>query len=125
MAGAKALIAKLRGAKASPIDIERARAERRDHSARVARAAKRIVRQVEAGAAAVELLDSLVISGKRLGDCTQRDLLNEAEADTSRAAALSEHAAWLRRLASILQPNDTVRTAERSLVLSLLREHAA
>ena len=122
LVGARSLTAKLRRKPAEAVDLSALRERRRESDDGVGAAAREIVRRVEVGSAVVELLDSIEVGGKRLGDCTHRDLMAEATTEGRRAAALNANAEWLRRLGAILKPNDTVRTADREAVLALLRE---
>ena len=124
-AGARAVVtSSFRKPRATPdpIDFEAEKARKLRMVETVADAARTIVRRVEVGAAVIELLDKMEIAGKRLGDCTYRDLMAEAQAEGQRAETLAANADWLRKLGSILKPNDTVRTADRAAVVALLRE---
>lgn len=123
-AGARAVVVSLRKPTrvSTPIDFDAERERKRRIDDTVADAARTIVERVEVGSAVIELLDKMEIAGKLLGDCTCRDLITEADAEGRRAEKLAENAEWLRRLASALGPNDTVRTADRGIVAALLRK---
>jgi hypothetical protein len=121
IAGARALTARLRAPKPTLVDLDRARAEQRDRSQRITEATREIVHRVEVGAAAVEMLDKFYVGGKPLGDCTQRELLTEAAGKSAQAAAMQGFASWLVSLAAVIRPNETVRIADRTQVLALLR----
>lgn len=103
-------------------DFEAEKRRKRQILETVADSVSIIVQRVEVGSAVVEMLDKLLVNGKPLGDCTRQELLSEADAATGRASALSEHAAWLRKLAEIVGPNETVRIANREAVVAVLRE---
>lgn len=121
LAGARALTAALR-ATSKPVVVFDAAKRRRDAATvRVTEAAREIVYRTEIGSRVVELLDSIRINGKMLGDCTKREVLLEADQNTNRAEALADRAEWLRKLGAILEPNQTVRTADRHAVLAVLQ----
>ena len=127
-AGARAIVtASLRTPRraAAPIDFEAEKARKQAMEDTVADAARTIVQRVEVGSAVVEMLDGMIINGKRLGDCTRRELLTEAETMDGRATALTSYAGWLRRLAEIVRPNETLRIADRKAVVAVLQERAA
>ena len=123
MAGAKVLAAAVGRPRANPIcvlaDAKRARSAQGEYIREMAR---EIVGRAEIGARVVELLDSIQINGKMLGDCTRSEVLAEADRDARRSEALAERANWLRSLANILGQDQTVRMADRSAVLEILQE---
>lgn len=98
---------------------------RRERAERFNEAAREIIHRVEIGAAVVEMLDTLRVNGKLLGDCTSVELLRAADADGQRAHALQMNAAWLRKLGRSVGPNETVRTANRDAIVAILREKVA
>lgn len=115
-AGARQTIA------ARVVDIERAKADREKRAGLIATAAREVVTRIEIGSRAVELLDSIQINGKKLGDCTRSEIVAEADRDARRSDALAQRARWLRSIADILDANQTVRDADRRAVLAALQD---
>jgi hypothetical protein len=122
VAGARSVVVKARSPRPVVVDIEAAKERRRAQAETIKNAARDVVERVEIGARAVELLDSIKINGKMLGDCTRDEVLAEAGSATRRSAALAERAEWLRSLAAVMRPDQTVRKANRAAVLAILKE---
>lgn len=121
VAGARVLTASLRLPIVSMPELHARVMERRARGAKTAEAVREIVRTVEVGAHVRRVLDTMWINGKLLGDCTKRELLLDAEHDTRRAETLADSAAWKQALAKILEPNQTVRTADAAAVNAVLQ----
>lgn len=118
--GARSVIAAERRPRAVPVDLE----QQRERVSRLQEAAQEVVHRVKIGGAMVEYLDKMMVGGKRLGDCAAADLRREGNKLRINAAAMTDQANLLASIAQLLQPNETVRTANaRAGILAVLRDH--
>lgn len=79
-------------------------------------------RIADENAKVVELLDSWIVGGVRLGDCTRDKLIAESGQLAHTAATARRHAALYQKLAGMLKPGETVRkSSKRKALLAVLQ----
>lgn len=79
-------------------------------------------RTANENAKVVELLDSWMVGGVRLGDCTKDRLIAEAGKLAHTATTARRHAALYQKLAGLLKAGETVRkSSNRKALLAILR----
>lgn len=90
----------------------------------IKRAAQQTVRTLEVGNKVVELFDSMIVGGKRLGDTTREDLEAEVGRLTRGANAQLATANTLHRVANEMAAGETVRKATAKLAILAILEQA-